>query len=263
VALALEEAATLWPERRVGCLVSLGCGIMPKEDSKFRAKRFKNALFDNLTDTEPRHEEMLRKLDIPHNRGDSNFRFGGPAGAGEEARLQGAFYLRLNPRLDAKVEMDTKDPRDLQALREAAERVCHEGADRLGQAAERLRQLTAQQAPGASPPLRILCIDGGGIKGLVPAIVLQELQRLCGGRPLHELFDLACGTSTGGIIALGTCAAGQPIETMIDVYEQQAAEIWDRKAAFGHGGATKKLGVAARHTRALARTRAGCVFPQH
>ena len=46
-------------------------------------------------------------------------------------------------------------------------------------------------------PLRILCIDGGGIKGLIPAVVLEELQKLCGGRPLHTLFDLVCGTSTG------------------------------------------------------------------
>lgn len=49
-----------------------------------------------------------------------------------------------------------------------------------------------------SAPLRILCIDGGGIKGLVPAVVIQRLEEICGNRPVHELFDLVCGTSTGG-----------------------------------------------------------------
>ena len=50
--------------------------------------------------------------------------------------------------------------------------------------------------------LRILCIDGGGIKGLVPAIVIQQIEKVCGGHPIHKLFDLVCETSTGGIIAL-------------------------------------------------------------
>jgi hypothetical protein len=49
----------------------------------------------------------------------------------------------------------------------------------------------------AQMPLRILCIDGGGIKGLMPAIVLQRLEALCAPHKVHELFDLVCGTSTG------------------------------------------------------------------
>ena len=46
-------------------------------------------------------------------------------------------------------------------------------------------------------PLRILCIDGGGIRGLIPSVVIQELEKLCDGRTVRELFDLVCGTSTG------------------------------------------------------------------
>ncbi len=52
----------------------------------------------------------------------------------------------------------------------------------------------------------ILSIDGGGIRGIIPAIILQEIQRrlhnkgVCRG--FHNIFELIAGTSTGGLIAL-------------------------------------------------------------
>lgn len=48
----------------------------------------------------------------------------------------------------------------------------------------------------------LLAIDGGGIRGVIPARVLQEIETLM-KRPVCELFDMIAGTSTGGIIALG------------------------------------------------------------
>lgn len=48
----------------------------------------------------------------------------------------------------------------------------------------------------------VLAIDGGGIRGMIPARVLQEIEERL-GRPISHLFDLVAGTSTGGIIALG------------------------------------------------------------
>lgn len=48
----------------------------------------------------------------------------------------------------------------------------------------------------------VLSIDGGGIKGIVPAIILAEIEYRT-GKCIHELFDLIAGTSTGGILALG------------------------------------------------------------
>jgi uncharacterized protein len=48
----------------------------------------------------------------------------------------------------------------------------------------------------------ILSIDGGGIRGVIPATVLAEIERLT-GRQTYELFDVIAGTSTGGILALG------------------------------------------------------------
>jgi predicted acylesterase/phospholipase RssA len=48
----------------------------------------------------------------------------------------------------------------------------------------------------------LLAVDGGGIRGVIPARVLQEIERHF-RRPICDLFDLVAGTSTGGIIALG------------------------------------------------------------
>src|ERR1700733_16299542 len=51
-------------------------------------------------------------------------------------------------------------------------------------------------------PVKILSIDGGGIRGIIPALVLAEIEKRT-GRPIACLFDLIAGTSTGGILALG------------------------------------------------------------
>lgn len=57
-------------------------------------------------------------------------------------------------------------------------------------------------------PVKVLSIDGGGIRGIIPSLVLGEIERRT-GRPACELFDLIAGTSTGGIIALGVTVPGE------------------------------------------------------
>ncbi|AYV81831.1 MAG: patatin, partial [Harvfovirus sp.] len=48
---------------------------------------------------------------------------------------------------------------------------------------------------------KILCVDGGGIKGLYSLYVLREFEKqFCKeGECLGDYFDMICGTSTGGI----------------------------------------------------------------
>ena len=81
--------------------------------------------------------------------------------------------------------------------------------------------------------IRVLSIDGGGIRGLIPAILLAELERLT-GRPVAETFDLIAGTSTGGILALGlTCpgADGKPryrASDLVDLYVAEGPVIFRR-----------------------------------
>jgi predicted acylesterase/phospholipase RssA len=87
--------------------------------------------------------------------------------------------------------------------------------------------------------IRILAIDGGGIRGLVPAVILGKLERLT-RRPTAELFDLMAGTSTGGILALGLARPGPDgrprytAEEMAGLYEKEGGRIfrtsWWRKA---------------------------------
>ena len=49
---------------------------------------------------------------------------------------------------------------------------------------------------------RILSIDGGGIRGIIPAIVLNYIEERTGKR-IATMFDFIAGTSTGGVLALG------------------------------------------------------------
>ena len=48
---------------------------------------------------------------------------------------------------------------------------------------------------------RVLCLDGGGIKGLILIEILMVIEQITGKR-IRELFDWIIGTSTGGILAL-------------------------------------------------------------
>ena len=67
--------------------------------------------------------------------------------------------------------------------------------------------LTQEESPEtmntkARPKYKILSIDGGGIRGIIPALILSEIERRT-QKPIFSLFDLITGTSSGGILALG------------------------------------------------------------
>lgn len=74
--------------------------------------------------------------------------------------------------------------------------------------------------------MRVLSIDGGGIRGIIPAMVLAEVERRA-GRPARELFDLVAGTSTGGIIACAL-AQGRPAADIVGLYVDEGPIIFDR-----------------------------------
>ena len=50
-------------------------------------------------------------------------------------------------------------------------------------------------------PLNILCLDGGGMRGVAQLAMVEEMEELT-GKPVSELFDLVVGTSIGGCGAL-------------------------------------------------------------
>ncbi len=85
----------------------------------------------------------------------------------------------------------------------------------------------------ADERVQILSIDGGGIRGIIPAVVLADIERRTKRRAC-ELFDLIAGTSTGGIIALGVTVPdkkeqGRPrwsAEDLVGMYEEEGPKIF-------------------------------------
>jgi patatin-like phospholipase/acyl hydrolase len=84
--------------------------------------------------------------------------------------------------------------------------------------------------------VKILAIDGGGIRGIIPATLLAHIERIT-GRAIAELFDLIAGTSTGGILALGLTipkTAGAPLysaQSLMEMYEHEGPRIFSRSLA--------------------------------
>ncbi|RRB02144.1 patatin-like phospholipase family protein [Larkinella rosea] len=79
---------------------------------------------------------------------------------------------------------------------------------------------------------RILSIDGGGIRGIIPAKILCEIEQKT-GKPIAALFDLIAGTSTGGLIALALTmpssdksAPKYKAEDVLKIYTERGKEIF-------------------------------------
>ncbi|KAM9315115.1 85/88 kDa calcium-independent phospholipase A2 isoform 2-T2 [Pholidichthys leucotaenia] len=71
---------------------------------------------------------------------------------------------------------------------------------------------------------RLLCLDGGGIKGLVLIQMLIALEREA-GQPTRELFDWIAGTSTGGILALAIIH-GKSMEYLRCLYFRMKEQVF-------------------------------------
>lgn len=65
--------------------------------------------------------------------------------------------------------------------------------------------------------IRILSIDGGGIRGIVILEVLRRLENLT-GRPIYQQFDMICGVSTGAILTMLIGAMRKDITTCDELY---------------------------------------------
>lgn len=70
----------------------------------------------------------------------------------------------------------------------------------------------------------ILSIDGGGIRGIIPASTLVALEQQI-GKPAREIFDFLAGTSTGALIS-AALAAGVPATRILEIYTERADEIF-------------------------------------
>jgi hypothetical protein len=109
----------------------------------------------------------------------------------------------------------------------------------------------ASTDPHASRPLRVLALDGGGIRGYYTAQVLAGLlasfEKQRGGvrLDLGKGFDLIAGTSTGGILAAGLAVGKSPGE-IAQLYRQSGPEIFPRRFVIPKG-IIRKIGWIARY----------------
>jgi uncharacterized protein len=86
----------------------------------------------------------------------------------------------------------------------------------------------------ASTTCRILSIDGGGIRGVIPGQILAQLEAAI-GVPLAQAFHMICGTSTGGILASGV-AQEMPATQLLDFYFKDGNEIFNGSFLGSLGG---------------------------
>ncbi|CAG5128672.1 unnamed protein product, partial [Candidula unifasciata] len=80
---------------------------------------------------------------------------------------------------------------------------------------------------------RVLCLDGGGIRGLVLIQILMEIETAV-GKPIQECFDWIGGTSTGAILALGV-ARGFSLQYMKGLYVRLKDEVFKGKRPYESG----------------------------
>ena len=80
---------------------------------------------------------------------------------------------------------------------------------------------------------KVLSIDGGGIRGVIPAVLLSHLEKKT-GKSVSEMFDLIVGTSTGGILAAGFTVrnskgkAKHSADDMLKLYSDDGRDIFAR-----------------------------------
>jgi patatin-like phospholipase/acyl hydrolase len=80
-------------------------------------------------------------------------------------------------------------------------------------------------------PFRILSIDGGGLRGIVPVTILQAIEAKT-GRKIYELFDMIAGTSTGGLIACALTLSDDgktpkyTLQDIADMYTKHGKDIF-------------------------------------
>ncbi|SEQ27611.1 CBASS cGAMP-activated phospholipase [Piscibacillus halophilus] len=79
--------------------------------------------------------------------------------------------------------------------------------------------------------MKILCMDGGGIRGVYAIAILQAIEEEY-GTPIGEHFDLIAGSSTGAIIAT-SIALNKKMSEVMNHYKKYGKKIFKRQAKIG------------------------------
>ncbi|XP_072291966.1 calcium-independent phospholipase A2-gamma-like isoform X2 [Eucyclogobius newberryi] len=85
--------------------------------------------------------------------------------------------------------------------------------------------------------IRILSIDGGGLRGLVALQTLFKLEALT-GKPVHKLFDYICGVSTGAVLGYLLGIFQVPLSECDSLYRKLGSDVFKQNVIVG----TMKMG---------------------
>jgi uncharacterized protein len=160
----------------------------------------------------------------------------------ETAVLREDFPTQARAALLLEVAPDEHHPNQPTQVGKAkiAQTMQSEVSDNMEQQLEKSTQGQSKKSMNtpAKPKYKILSIDGGGIRGIIPAIILAEIEKRT-QKPISSLFDLIAGTSTGGILALGLTkprlnpqpsdsapVAEYSAEELVKLYVEYGAEIF-------------------------------------
>ncbi|OQR68470.1 calcium-independent phospholipase A2-gamma-like [Tropilaelaps mercedesae] len=98
---------------------------------------------------------------------------------------------------------------------------------------ECLSLLGYAEPPGA-PGIRILSIDGGGVRGLLVIEVLRQLEK-CTGKKISELFDYVVGVSTGAILVGMLTVLQKNLDECHELYRNMSSTVFQQSAWWGRG----------------------------
>ncbi|XP_040564446.1 calcium-independent phospholipase A2-gamma isoform X1 [Lepeophtheirus salmonis] len=104
-----------------------------------------------------------------------------------------------------------------------------------GDIRETLNLLGYHHPPSGSRGLRILSIDGGGMRGIVGIEVLRSLEEFT-GKPIYELFDFICGVSTGAILASFIGFEKKPLTEVEHTYQSIGFKVFNQNVLEGAKG---------------------------
>ena len=91
------------------------------------------------------------------------------------------------------------------------------------------------------PGVRVLSLDGGGVRGLAALLVLERLEQLAAART-GDLFDLVVGVSAGAMLAAKLGSGRQTAAQCMERLLQLNGEVFRRGLVSGVGGLLKNGG---------------------
>jgi len=147
---------------------------------------------------------------------------------------------RIYRREQELAEIGEKCPRELNEVHKKCDKFCFEKEGLLSFRKESQRTY------------RVLSIDGGGIRGIIPAMLLVEIERIT-KEPISNLFDLIGGTSTGGILGLGLAKEGEAFsaQDLLEFYTGQHGRIFQPNPGYQEKD-TSNMGMGERVAHELA-----------